>query len=73
LIGCMGLEFKPQSYMTPNEIKEDLKAWNESKGRQADELIPLYNLVKYGRDAEKLIGQTSLDDLANMIDKRTNN
>ena len=73
LISCMGLGYKPQSYMTPNEIKEDLKAWNESKGRQADELIPLYNLVKYGRDAEKLIGQTSLDDLANMIDKRTNN
>jgi len=70
LIRCISLGYRPKSYMTPNEIKEDLKAWNERKGRQADVLIPLYNLVKYGKDAEKLIDHRSLDELADMIDKR---
>lgn len=70
LIRCISLGYRPKSYMTPNEINEDLKVWNERKGRQADVLIPLYNLVKYGKDAEKLIDHRSLDELADMIDKR---
>lgn len=69
LIRCMALGYSPKSYMTPNEIKEDLRQWNERQGRQADELIPLYNLAKYGKDAENLIDPSTLDELANMVDK----
>lgn len=73
LISCIALGYRPKNYMTPNEIKEDLKVWNEGKGRQADMLIPLYNFVKYGKDAEKLIDPTSLDELADVIAKRQDN
>lgn len=70
LISCMGLGYHPKNYMTPNEIKEDLKGWNEEKGRQAEALVPLYNLVKYGNSANQLIDQDKLNKLAGMIDKR---
>ncbi|MBM7583248.1 hypothetical protein JOD02_002129 [Caldicoprobacter guelmensis] len=70
LISCMDLGYHPKDYMTPNEIKEDLKGWDEAKGRQAEVLVPLYNLVKYGNSAGQLIDQDKLNDLAKMIDNR---
>ena len=53
--------------MTPNEIGRDIEAWNKDRGRQAEEIIYLYNLARYGNKDDELVGPQQLDELARDI------
>ena len=67
LFRCIELGYRPKKHMTPNEIGRDIEAWNKDRGRQAEEIIYLYNLARYGNKDDELVGPQQLDELARDI------
>ena len=67
LIRCIELGYRPQKYMTPNEIKRDIEGWNKDRAKQAGLLIKLYNMARYGKEDNALIEPQELEELAREI------
>jgi len=68
IIKCMLSGYDHKRYLTPNETAVELKKWDDKKSEVADDLIPLYNVARYGGGYVQ-IDSDVLESLKDKIDK----